>query len=328
MSKATAKAYSNIALVKYWGKGDEQLRLPVNSSIAIGLDSIYTVTTVEFAEKYQEDQVEIDGEVFNDDEKSRVSQHLDIIRTQARMSFPAKVVTKNNFPKAVGAASSASGFAALTVAAAEAAGLTLSTKELSMIARQGSGSATRSVTGGMSIWHQGGSNETSFAEKIEYPAEWDLAVLLVFIGQPKAKKMSSTKGMELASTSPYFTRAVEEAEKNIERIQQALKAKDWTAFGKVIEDECYRLHTLCMTSTPNILYWEGTTIDIFQMLLQLRRSGVDAFFTVDAGPHVHIVCHRQDIPKIQTALSTLKNIHQVIECGIAGPAQVIHESLF
>ncbi len=328
MSKATAKAFSNIALVKYWGKGDEQLRLPVNSSAAVGLDGIYTLTTVEFSADYAEDEVEIDGETFANEEKQRVSRHLDLIRHQAGLEQRARVVTKNNFPKAVGAASSASGFAALTVAAAAAADLQLSEKELSLIARQGSGSATRSVTGGLSIWHAGTSSETSFAERIEYPPDWDLRVLLLFVGDVKAKKVSSSKGMSLASTSPYFQTAIAEAEANIKRLQQALTDRSWTALGKVIEDECYRLHMLCQTSSPNILYWEGTTVDIFQKLYELRAAGIEAFFTVDAGPHVHVICQQSDVAAVKSALQTLVGISNVVECGIAGPATVIEEHLF
>jgi len=328
MSKTTAKAFSNIALVKYWGKGDEKLRLPVNSSVAVGLDGIFTITTVEFSESYAQDEVEIDGEQFNDSEKTRVSQHLDLIRQRAGMNHRAKVVTKNNFPKAVGAASSASGFAALTVAAAAAADLKLSEKELSVIARQGSGSATRSVAGGLSVWHKGSDSETSFAERIEYPSEWDIRVLLVFVGEVKAKKISSSVGMNLASTSPYFKTAVDEAQQNIERLRQALSQKNWSGLGKVIEDECYRLHMLCQTSTPNILYWEGATVDIFQKLQQLRLQGIEAFFTVDAGPHVHVVCQQRDVAKVKSEIESIENVNSIVECGIAGPAIIISEDLF
>jgi diphosphomevalonate decarboxylase len=326
--KATARAFSNIALVKYWGKGDEQLRLPVNSSVAVGLDQIFTDTTVEVSSELQKDGVEIDGDAFSDAETERVSEHLNIIRQLAKNSSFAKIRTRNNFPKGVGAASSASGFAALTLAAASAYGLQLSQKELSIIARQGSGSASRSVTGGFSVWHKGISNETSFAEKIEYPSEWDLRVLLVFVGDLKQKKIGSTEGMRLATTSPYFSQAVAEAEANVGRIQDALAAKDWHKFGQIIEAECYRLHMLCMTSLPSILYWNGTTVETFQSLYSLREQGVVGFFTVDAGPHVHIICHAKDAEKITSQIRSLTGVTQIVQCGIADEARVIDTHLF
>ena len=322
MQKTTAQAHSNIALVKYWGKGDKKLRLPVNSSAAIALDNLTTTTTVEFRTDLQEDQVELIGEGFELGEVEKVSKHLDRIRELAKMNLKAKVVSQNSFPKAAGMASSASGFAALTVAAASAAGLSLSEKELSILARQGSGSASRSIPGGVSVWHAGTSSETSFAERIDYPKEWDLHMLLVMADDTSAKKVGSTDGMALAPTSPYFLVAVKEAEQNIKRLREAMKKGDWSAFGKVIEDECFRLHMLCMTTTPNILYWRGVSVEIFQRLFKLRESGVEAFFTVDAGPHVHVVCRGKDSEIVKKSLSELSGIKTIIECGIGEGAKI------
>lgn len=328
MNKATAQAHSNIALVKYWGKGDEKLRLPVNSSAAIALDNLTTTTTVEFREDLKEDQVELEGDGFEAGEVEKVSKHLDRVRAIANIETRAKVVSKNGFPKAAGMASSASGFAALSLAAATAAGLNLSEKELSILARQGSGSASRSIPGGVSVWHAGTSSETSYAEPISYPKDWDLHVLLVMAEDTSVKKVGSTEGMALAPTSPYFQIAVAEAEKNIERLKAAMSLGDWKSFGQVIEDECFRLHMLCMTTTPNILYWRGITVEVFQKLLKLRDSGVGAFFTVDAGPHVHVVCQGKDIVTVKNALAELSGIKTIIECGIGEGATIIEEHLF
>lgn len=328
MQKVTAQAHSNIALVKYWGKGDEKLRLPVNSSAAIALDNLTTTTTVEFKEDLIEDKVELVGDGFEADEVAKVSKHLDRVRKMAGINLKAKVVSKNGFPKAAGMASSASGFAALSVAAASAAGLNLSEKELSILARQGSGSASRSVPGWVSVWHAGTSNETSYAEPIKYPKEWDLHVLLVMAEDTSVKKVGSTEGMALAPTSPYFKIAVNEAENNIDRLTKAMNGGDWRAFGKVIEDECFRLHMLCMTTTPNILYWRGITVEVFQKLLKIREGGVEAFFTVDAGPHVHVVCQGKDVIEVKKALGELSGIKTIVECGIGEGTKIIEDHLF
>lgn len=328
MQKTTAQAHSNIALVKYWGKGDEKLRLPVNSSAAIALDNLTTTTTVEFRDDLTVDQVELLGDGFEAGEVEKVSKHLDRVREMAKINLKAKVVSRNGFPKAAGMASSASGFAALSVAATGAAGLDLSEKELSILARQGSGSASRSVPGGVSVWHAGTSSETSYAERIDYLKWWDLRVLLVMAEDTSVKKVGSTEGMALAVTSPYFKTAVEEAEKDIERLKEAMKKDDWRAFGKVIEDECFRLHMLCMTTTPNILYWRGITVEVFQKLLKIREDGVEAFFTVDAGPHVHVVCQGKDVEEVKKSLNELSGIKTIIECGIGDGAKIINEHLF
>lgn len=328
MNKATAKAHPNIALVKYWGKGDPALRLPVNSSVAIALSDLTTTTTVEFRESLKKDEISLMGDGFEDGENERVIAHLDIIRQMAGIKYGAKIVSKNSFPKAAGMASSASGFAALSIAAAKAAGLDLSERELSILARQGSGSASRSIPGGVAVWHGGTNSETSFAENIPYPKDWDIRVLLVMAEDTSAKKIGSTEGMSLAKTSPYFELAVQEAELNIQRIQQAMKDGNWRAFGKVIEDECYRLHTICMTTNPNILYWRGITIEVFQKLYEIREKGIDAFFTVDAGPHVHVICRNKDVDLVKNEILKLSGIKTVIESGIGEKAQIVEENLF
>jgi diphosphomevalonate decarboxylase len=143
-----------------------------------------------------------------------------------------------------------------------------------------------------------------------------------------AKKVSTTEAMAMAATSPYFSTAVTEAENNIVRLRQAMNAGDWSGFGKVVEDECYRLHAVCMTQTPNVLYWRGVTIEIFQSLYHLREQGIEAFFTVDAGPHVHVVCQGKDIKAVKKALSGVGGIKTIIECGIGEGAKFVEDHLF
>lgn len=328
MIKVTAKAHSNIALVKYWGKKDDGLRLPKNSSVAIALDEAFTLTTVEFSDSYKDDEVQLLGQGFEDDEVEKVKKHLDRVRKLAKIQTKAKVVSKNNFPKSAGMASSASGFAALSLAAASSAGLNLSERELSVLARNGSGSASRSIPGGVSVWYTADDDASSYAEQINYPKEWDLKVLLVMAEDTSAKKVSTTDAMAMASTSPYFSTAVMEAEENIVRLREAMKQDNWSAFGKVIEDECYRLHAICMTQSPNVLYWRGVTIEVFQKLYKLRESGVEAFFTVDAGPHVHVVCKGSDVERVKQSLNELSGIKTIIECGIGEGATLVEDHLF
>jgi len=328
MQKITAQAHSNIALVKYWGKKDAGLRLPRNSSVAIALDEAYTLTTVEFDEKYLEDDVELIGEGFEEDEKDKVKKHLDRVRAMAGITTKAKVVSQNNFPKSAGMASSASGFAALSMAAVESAGLKLSEREMSVLARNGSGSASRSIPGEVSVWYTAETDEESYAERISFPDNWKVKVLLVMAEDTSAKKISTTDGMAMAPTSPYFVHAVKEAELNIERLKEAMSLGDWSAFGKVIEDECYRLHTICMTQTPNILYWRGVTIEVFQGLYRLREQGLEAFFTVDAGPHVHIITKDEDVAKVKAELAKINGIKKVIECGVGPSAHLVDNHLF
>jgi len=186
--KATAVAPANIAFIKYWGKADEVLRIALNDSVSMNLSGAYTTTTVDFSPDYTEDEVlfcsyplDIPSpkrEFIKMDalEARRIVEHLDRVRKKSGIPDKAKVVTKNSFPKGAGAASSASGFAALTVAGFAAAGLKLSEKELTIFARLGSGSACRSIPDGFVVWQKGNSSETSYAYSLYPHTYWDLRI--------------------------------------------------------------------------------------------------------------------------------------------------------
>src|SRR5699024_4363557 len=154
--KATARAHTNIALIKYWGKRNEQLILPTNNSLSLTLDGFSTTTTVEFREDLQQDVFMLDDAAVSGQAYERVVQFLDVVRRYAgKTDRHAHVTSTNNVPTAAGFASSASGFAALAAASARALGLSLADHELSRLTRQGSGSACRSIYGGFVEWQQG-----------------------------------------------------------------------------------------------------------------------------------------------------------------------------
>ena len=156
-NSAVATANANIALIKYWGKRDEKLILPYTSSLSLTLSDLYTQTAVNFSDDFSEDSVTLDGENLLPGSTTfcRVVSMLDLVREKAGISTKARVVSRNHVPTAAGLASSASGFAALCASAAFAAGLKLTPRELSRLARRGSGSACRSIFGGLVIWHAG-----------------------------------------------------------------------------------------------------------------------------------------------------------------------------
>ena len=200
--KATAIAPSNIAFIKYWGKKDEILRLPENGSLSMNLSGLQTTTTVEFSPQFSEDYIEING-IREPNEGNRAIKHLDRVRALAKVSEFAKVVTKNNFPTGTGLSSSASGFAALTVAATKAAGLNLPEKELSILARQGSGSACRSIADGFVEWIDGDTSDTSYAISLYPPGYWDIVDVVAVVSEGR-KDVSTSEGQKLVRSSPFF----------------------------------------------------------------------------------------------------------------------------
>ena len=272
--KATAVAPANIAFIKYWGKKDSALRLPTNPSISMNLSSCLTTTTVEVSADFSEDTV---TEGFD---KKRIVAHLDRIRKIAGVTERAHVTTKNSFPTATGVASSASGFAALTIAGAAALGLQLSEKELTKLARLGSGSACRSIPDGFVKW------EEEVAWSLYPPEYWDLCDILVIVGE-KTKDVSSSEGHERAETSPFFNERLAAIPKRIGRIEMAFKNKDFQALGEVIEEDCLDMHHVMQTQNPPLYYWNDDTVRIMELI---KQRTVPAYFTIDAGPNVHIIC--------------------------------------
>ncbi len=324
--KATAIAPANIALIKYWGKKDEQLRLPINGSISVNLSNLQTITTVEFYPDYQADIITIDGKQ-DDKETERIIQHLNRIRTLANLYHKAKVVSQSNFPKAAGLASSASGFAALTVAASKAGGLGLSEKKLSILARQGSGSACRSIPDGFVEWLEGDSSETSYAYSLFPYSYWDIAIIVAVLGDEQ-KKVSSTKGMEAAKASPLLATRRKRVNYRIKMFKKIMKERDFDELGELIEAEAFELHAIALTSAEAIVYWKPETIEIIHLVRELRNEGLPIYFTIDAGPNVYIISEKENTKRAYNELKQIKGIRKIIINAPAAGARLIKEHLF
>ncbi|OGK18081.1 diphosphomevalonate decarboxylase [Candidatus Roizmanbacteria bacterium RIFCSPHIGHO2_01_FULL_39_8] len=290
--KTTAIAPSNIAFIKYWGKKDEELRLPANGSISVNLSNLTTTTTVEFNKNLKVDDITINGK--KDGKKTdRAIQHLNRIRASARISTKAKVVSRNNFPTAGGLASSASGFAALSVAGTKAAGLSLHKKELSILARQGSGSACRSIPDGFVEWLDGDTNETSYAVSLYPPSFWDLSIVVVLAGSEE-KSVLTSEGMQLVKSNSFYPVRLSHIGEKIRKMKQYMKEKDFEKLGSLVEAEALELHSMVMTSTPPIIYWQPLTIKVVRLVQEIRRKYFPVYFTIDSGPHVCIICEKKN----------------------------------
>lgn len=324
--KATCVATSNIAFVKYWGRIDDRLRLPMNGSVSMNISGATTTTTVEFDSALDSDVVELWGKTLDEKQVRRVSKHLDRIRQLAGFTTSAKIVSHNNFPMGAGIASSASAFAALTVAGTAAAGLDLSERDLTILARQGSGSACRSVPAGFVQWHYGETNEDSYAEQIAPPEHWDLYDLIAVV-QTEHKAVSSAQGNALVATSPFNEVRVEEAHQSVEIIRRAILDKDFTTFGEETEREAIRLHVIAMTSRPPIFYWSPVTLAIIQTVTQWRSEGLESYYTIDAGANVHVMVQAQDAERVAQRLAAIDGVQDVLRNQPGHGAQLVQEHL-
>jgi diphosphomevalonate decarboxylase len=324
--KATAIAPSNIALIKYWGKIDPALRLPENPSISMNLDNLSTTTTVEFNKDYKEDSV-----IFNGNKGSsagdRIAEHLDRIRNLAGITSKAKVATVNNFPTASGIASSASGFAALTVAACAAAGLELNEKKLSILARLGSGSACRSIPDGFCEWLDGKTSETSYAVSLYPPDYWDIVDVVTIVSNTE-KGTSSSVGQKSAQSSRFFPARLANIKNKIENIKKYLADRDFDAFGELIETEALELHAIMLTSDPALIYWMPGTVQTMRCIRKWRAEGLPAYFTIDAGANVHIIIEGKNLKTLLKKLETVEEIKEIVVNKPAKGTRLIGQPLF
>ncbi len=324
--KATAIAPSNIAFTKYWGRKDEKLRLPANSSIAMCLSNLLTITTVELSPTYKKDQIIING-VQETGEVERVIKHLDHIRKIAGINLKAKMVSKNNFPSGTGLASSASGFAALTLAAVKAAGITLSEKQISILARQGSGSACRSIPSGFVEWLDGDTSDTSYAIQI-FPSNWWKIANVVAIISQKKKEVSSSIGHQAAYSSPFMaTRVANMPEKN-KLIKKLIKEKDFKKFGELIEREALEFHAITLTQNPPLIYWTPGTVLLMKLIQKWRNEGLLVFFTLDTGQDIHLICERKNVEKVKAKLKQVEEVKKIIVNTPGGGTRLSKNHLF
>jgi diphosphomevalonate decarboxylase len=322
MTTATAQASPNIAFIKYWGNRDNLLRLPMNGSISMNLDGLYTRTTVSFQPSLPYDELIINGHEVRGAGLDRISYVLDIIRGMANIFDRAEVISENNFPSGAGIASSAAAFAALALAGSEAAGLRLSESELSRLARRGSGSASRSIPGGFVEWQAGTSDEDSFAFSIAESGHWDL-VDCVAIVSPAHKKTGSTEGHSVAPTSPLQAARVADAPRRLEVCREAILERDFDAFAAIVELDSDMMHSVMMTSTPALHYWKPGSLDVMNCVRQWRMEGIPVCYTVDAGPNVHVICPETEAHIVEKRLREITGVQNVLVARPGGPAKIV-----
>ena len=322
MTTATAQANPNIAFIKYWGNRDNTLRIPSNGSISMNLDGLYTRTTVSFQPSLPYDELIINGHEVMGGGLGRISYILDIIRSMANMHERAEVMSENNFPSGAGIASSASAFAALALAGSKAAGLHLREPELSRLARRGSGSASRSIPGGFVEWQAGASDEDSFAFSIAEPDHWDL-VDCVAIVSASHKKTGSTEGHSLAWTSPLQAARVADASRRLDICRKAILERDFETLASIIELDSDMMHAVMMTSTPPLHYWKPASLEVMERVRQWRAEGLQACYTVDAGPNIHVLCLGTEAQLVEKRLREIKGVEKVLVARAGGPAKIV-----
>ncbi|EGP4891260.1 diphosphomevalonate decarboxylase [Enterococcus faecium] len=323
MFKGKARAYTNIALIKYWGKKNEELILPMNNSLSLTLDAFYTETEVIFSDSYMVDEFYLDGTLQDEKATKKVSQFLDLFRKEAGLSLKASVISQNFVPTAAGLASSASGLAALAGACNTALKLGLDDLSLSRFARRGSGSACRSIFGGFVEWEKGHDDLSSYAKPVPSDSfEDDLAMVFVLINDQK-KEVSSRNGMRrTVETSSFYQGWLDSVEGDLYQLKQAIKTKDFQLLGETMERNGLKMHGTTLAAQPPFTYWSPDSLKAMDAVRQLRKQGIPCYFTMDAGPNVKVLVENSHLSEVQETFTKLFSKEQVITAH-AGPGIAI-----
>jgi diphosphomevalonate decarboxylase len=324
---ATAVACANIALIKYWGKRDVSLNLPAVGSISLTLEALKTNTHVAFDSNLDRDNLVINGKQAVEYQQKRIEKFLNIIREKTGSRYYAEITSSNNFPTGAGLASSASGFAALSMACTHALGFNMSKKDLSKVSRRGSGSAARSIFGGFVEMQKGKdlSGNDDFALQLASKEYWDLR-LLVLITSAEEKKIGSTEAMNLtAKTSPYYEDWIESSSGDLDDMRDAIRKKDFEKLGDLAEFSAMKMHALTLSSRPPVLYWNSKTLELIEQVKKLRQEGFQAYYTIDAGPQVKVITLPDHIETLTKHFKSLPWIEKIISTKLGPDVQLLGE---
>ncbi|HFI0099977.1 TPA: diphosphomevalonate decarboxylase [Streptococcus suis] len=327
MTKQTgiARAHTNIALIKYWGKRDKELFLPMNSSLSLTLDAFYTDTKVVFDPELTADEFYLNGILQKEKEILKISRFLDLFCEYIGERAFARVESLNFVPTAAGLASSASAFAALALATATALDLDLSPATLSTLARRGSGSSTRSLFGGFVEWDMGTGSEDSMAHPID-DADWDIAMVVLAV-HTGPKKIASREGMDhTVATSPFYTAWVENAKQDLVDIKAAIASRDFEKLGQITEHNGMKMHATTLSANPPFTYWSADSLVAQEAVRQVREaSGLSAYMTMDAGPNVKVLCRASQMDELVAELAKVFPREKIITCKPGPAAYVLSE---
>ena len=329
----TAVGTPNIAFIKYWGKRNEKLILPQNSSLSMTLDeNLKTTTSVLFSDKLKSDIFYLENvlqDLNNKDVKERF-EIVNMLRKLAKTNKKVLIVSKNSFPTAAGLASSASGIATLVYACKSALKLNLSLKQMSIIARQGSGSSCRSLEGGIVVWKKGLLNNgfDSYIEQIINENYWPELIDIIAIVSKEKKVVSSRLGMKhTIETSRLYKERLQFVEKDLKNIINAIKLKDFQKMGEIIMKDSNSLHSVLLDTYPPIFYLNDVSKAIINSIHELnaKKGRIIAAYTFDAGPNANIITTDNYANEIKNVLKGIPGIVDIITSKIGRGPHLISE---
>ena len=318
--KSSAIAHPIQGLIKYHGLRDEKLRIPFHDSISVATSPTASNTTVEFG-SFRADTASVDGKRLKGREMERVLAVMNEVRRRSGTRKRFRMASENNFPSNVGLGASASGFAALATAACDAADLHLTLQEISVIARRGAGSATRSVTGAYSRWKAGFEDDESYAYQI-MSEDFQMGIVIALI--PAFKYTENAHRAVL--TSPFFHSRLAFVHGALAEMENAIKKKDIRRIGALAERDSLILHGITMTSVDEMMLWMPETVKVILEVRKMRAEGIPAYFSIDTGATVYVNTEPRFVTKVQQGIKGIGI--KTITCGVGGSARLTDQHLF
>jgi diphosphomevalonate decarboxylase len=329
----TALSHPNKALVIYWGNENDTLRIPSRPSLSVTLeginhplDYIVSLRTIGSSER---DKVIIDGTEDKGQIYNQFVYHLNAMREYTGFKEKLEITTRKSFPVGSGLAGSAASASALAEAFAGLIGKTADTRLKSIMARRGSGSASRSVFGGFVMWQKGNSDESSYAKQLFDENHWDLRNVIAMVSS-SSKKIRSIEGMKLSKKNcpeKIYSEFVRVANDHIEQISTAALERDIAKLGVLYEKENYLFRQVCLRTTPPLDYWTKLTDNILEKVTELRNDGIPAYSGTDAGPNVHVFTAPKHVQRVIKMIQEIEGILDIIHCRVGKGSHLIEEHI-
>ena len=320
--KVTVEAHPIQGLIKYHGLMDPTRRIPFHDSISICIDSMNTTTTIETIRDLGEDEIQINGKKPHEKEKNRILTVLKELRALSDCKDKMKIVSENSIKEGKGLGFSASGFAALGLAASKALELSLDHITLSEIVRLGAGSATRSLAGGYALWYAN-KNGKSYADQIAPHDSLDLSMVIV----PISSKVKTDEAHKEVLGSPLFVQRLKRIGGLIETMKRAIYLKDVAVVSRLSEEDTLNLHATTMTGNDHMVLWEPETLMIIKEVIAMRSEQLSAWYSMDTGPSVFINTFTRNVEKVASRIKNL-GFDNLIISKVGDKPKIIDKHLF
>jgi len=300
-----AFAPSNIALCKYWGKRNEALKLPLTGSLSVSLGKLGSQVSIHLADQ---DSFQLNGEEVPPSHKARkrLFAYLDLFRQNAECF---QVEAENTIPMGAGLASSASAFAAIAQAVDALYGWELSSEQLSILARMGSGSASRSIYEGFAEWVAGAREDGMDSYAVSIAPVWpEFRIGLLILSQAE-KAVGSTEGMRRTrDSSSLFQSWPAQVERDLPAIRNAVLERDFSRLGQHAEQNALSMHATMASAWPPLIYAQPETLAVLHRVHTLRAEGLELYVTMDAGPNVKLLYLAQDREAVRSAFPEVQEV--------------------